>query len=78
MRRSNCIFFALKLYYRRLAKGKHGYLISRRSHFGWFPHYMYGRKRKDGTCQIVGYVPLNPKLKRLPPPIFRGYVKWGD
>lgn len=76
--KTNCLFFALKIYYRRKLKGKHGYIISRRSYYGWFPHFMYARIRKCGKCQIVGYVPLNPKHKRIPPPMFKGRVKWGD
>lgn len=76
--KTNCLFFALALYYRRLRKNKRGYVVSRRSFYGWFPHFMYSRRRRDGTCQIVGYVPCNPKIKRLPPPMFRGRVQWGD
>lgn len=77
-KRSNCLFFALRLFYRRKGRGKRGYVISRRSNYGWFPHFMYARPRKCGRYQIVGYIPLNPKFKKLPPPIFRGKVKWGD
>lgn len=76
--KTNCLFFALALYYRRLHKNKRGYVVSRKSFYGWFPHFMYSRRRRDGTCQVVGYVPSDPKIKRLPPPMFRGHVQWGD
>lgn len=78
VRKSNCFFFALRLYYRRLRKKKTGYLISRRSHYGWFPHFMYVRVRRNKKLQVVGYVPKDPKLKTCPPPIFDGKVKWGE
>mgnify|MGYP007122342835 CR=1 FL=1 len=77
-KKSNCFFFALALYYRRKLSGRHGYIISRRSHWGWFPHFMYARYRLDKTIQMVGYIPKNPRHKRLPPPIFHGKIKWGD
>ena len=75
---SNCLFFALMLYYRRHRRGKYGYVISRKSNYGWFPHFMYQRIKWNGSMSQVGYVPKNPKYKRLPPPVFRGKVKWGD
>lgn len=78
MSRSNCLIFGLVLYYRRYRKGKQGYLISRRSHWGWFPHFMYCRIRVDGSLQLVGYSPISPTRHRLPPPVFKGRVKWGD
>lgn len=77
-RPSNCLLFALRLYYRRKRKGRHGYVTSRESFYGWFPHFMYARFRTDMTIQLVGYVPLNPVMKMLPPPLFRGRVQWGD
>ncbi len=76
-KRSNCLFFALRLYYRRKRKGKHGYVISRQSNYGWFPHFMYQYTYR-GRLKQVGYIPKNPKVKFLPPPLFSGKIKFGD
>lgn len=67
--RSNCIVFAVLVYRRR---GGRGYLLVRKSHFGWFPHVMYAER-----THIVHYVPLDPRTKGFPPPLFEGRVKWG-
>ena len=75
MRRSNCVFFALALYWRRRMRG---YLTFRRSRWGPFPHVLYGELRKSGLVHVVSYVPTDPRHKKLPPPLFRGRVKWGD
>lgn len=74
---SNCIIFAIKLYLRRRRKGEEGYLAIRRSRWGKFPHMLYGRVH-NGRARVVSYVPINPKHKMLPPPLFHGRVKWGD
>lgn len=72
---SNCIIFALKLYFRRLRKGEFGYIAVRRSRLGKGPHFLYvDPKRKHW----ISFVPLDPKHKTLPPPLFKGKVKWGD
>ena len=78
LRQSNCLFFALRLYYRRRSKGKKGFVISRQSKYYPGPHFMYVRIRKDGKYQMVGYVPKYPRKRLLPPPIFDGRVQWGD
>lgn len=75
---ANCIIFALLLYFRRKHKDSHGYLILRRSHWGPFPHLMYGRRRKDGTLAVVGYRPLHAQPSRIPKIFFRGEAHWGD
>jgi hypothetical protein len=71
---SNCLIFSIRLYLRRARKGDAGYLVMRRSRFGNFPHFLY--MRRNG--RLVSYCPINPKHKRLPPPVFRGFIKWGD
>ena len=77
MRRSNCIIFAVKLYARRRRKGEHGYIVVRKSHWGWFPHMLYARVHR-GKVRLVSYVPNLPKPKGLPAPLFRGKPMWGD
>lgn len=66
---TNCAIFAFRLFFRR---GGIGYIGIRSSHWGRFPHFFYAERH-----HIVQYVPLNPKLKTCPPPVFRGRVKWG-
>jgi len=70
MRWSNCLFFALRLYWRRRWRG---YLLIRKSHWGPFPHFLYAERG-----HIVSYVPLDPKARTCPPPLFSGRVRWGD
>lgn len=77
MKLSNCIIFALLLYWRRRAKGKLGYVMVRRSRYGKFPHMLYQEPCHYGM-RIVSFVPMNPKHKTLPPPMFKGKSKWGD
>jgi hypothetical protein len=36
--RSNCLIFAIALYWRRRW---HGYIVIRKSHWGRFPHFLY-------------------------------------
>jgi hypothetical protein len=72
---TNCLLFATRLYWRR--KGR-GYLCIRRSRWGKFFHVLYAEKRAGGTLRLVSFVPTNPKHKKLPPPLFKGKVKWGD
>lgn len=73
--RSNCLLFCLALYMRRARRGDAGYLVMRRSRHGSFPHFIYlSRNRRH----FVSFCPTNPKHKILPPPLFRGAVKWGD
>lgn len=74
---SNCIVFAVRLYVRRRRKGKPGYLLVRRSHWGRFPHMLYAEMRR-GRLRVVSFVPLEPRHKALPPPCFGGRVRWGD
>lgn len=50
----------------------------RMSRWGKFPHFLFGRKRMDGHLALVSYVPVNPRHKQFPPPVFKGRIKWGD
>jgi hypothetical protein len=66
---SNCLIFALL---RRFRSG--AYLISRRSHFGWWNHYSWSADMKT----FESFVPVVPNHKRrFPPLIFRGRVQIG-
>lgn len=87
---SNCIFFAYALRLRRWFKLRRdrkrnpglkrprGYVMWRKSDWGYFPHCLYGRNTKSGLVRVVSYKPSNPRLKVLPPPLFKGRVHWGD
>lgn len=75
---SNCFFFAVELFIRRILKGERGYIKMRKSDYGRFPHFLYEREGPTGVLRVVSFVPNNPKLKALPPPLFPGHVKWGD
>lgn len=73
MTRSNCLFWAIAMRWRRWRKGKKGAIRYRQSNFGWFPHFMYRERGK-----LYSFVPNNPKHKILPPPLFKGHSKFGD
>lgn len=45
----------------------------RKSRFGYFPHFLWAES-VDGL-DLVEFVPVDPKHKKLPPPIFKGYVR---
>ncbi|MEH3087714.1 MAG: hypothetical protein PGN26_14540 [Xylophilus ampelinus] len=82
MRWSNCIWFAVQLHARREAAGREGYLVwrwSRWQRVRWirFPHCLYGEIRR-GRMRLVSYKPDRPARQFLPPPLFRGSVRWGD
>lgn len=86
--RSNCLLFACAVYLARRrawkrrfadrAQWPHRYLVPRRSDWGLFPHVAYGEERASGLVRTVGYKPVAPKKRLIPPPLFRGYVAWGD
>lgn len=73
---TNCLLYALSLYMRRASKGRPGYIAVRRSRFGRFPHFIYIEQRR--AMRIISYVPIDPRRKTCPPPLFRGRVRWGD
>ena len=74
---SNCLFFAVALFWRRLLKGKRCYFSMRKSDMGRFPHFLFGEDRR-GRERKISYKPINPKHHILPPLLFRGRVSWGD
>lgn len=76
MRRSNCLFWAVAMWWRRSA-ARGGYIVVRRSRWGRFPHFLYAEMRA-GQLRLVSYVPVQPRHKECPPPVFLGRVRWGD
>jgi hypothetical protein len=67
----NCLFFAIRKW------RKHGgYLIIRKSHFGWWPHFLWAKHLRN--AEIEHYVPASGKAKPFPPPVFIGKVKTED
>lgn len=80
MAKSNCIVFAILLSRRRRAKGREGYIMRRRSRL-WtllVGHFLYAERRPGGRLRVVSYVPTDKVQRRLPPPWFEGYPRWGD
>lgn len=92
--RSNCILFALRLYWRRgresrritvdgeryfvLWRSGARHILIRASRLGsWLPHMLYAERRGE-RLRIVHFVPVRPKVKVLPPPLFHGRTKLGD
>jgi hypothetical protein len=75
---SNCLLFYLALRCRRARKGKRGYFAMRQSHWGRFPHILYEFQSPSGKLRMVSFVPVSPSKRLLPPPLFKGRVKWGD
>lgn len=76
--RSNCVIWAICLYARRRRRGDEVYLALRKSRWGAFPHMLVLRRRKDGLLRAVSYKPIDPKARKVPPPLFSGASKWGD
>lgn len=63
---SNCLIWALRQWFK-----KGGYLIIRRSYFGWWPHFLW-------SADLVTFWEFNPAKKenqRSPPILFRGQVR---
>jgi hypothetical protein len=68
--KTNCILFALGRWF---ARG--GYLIFRKSHFGWWPHAIWTPDLKT----FEEFVPLDRTPHTiLPPLIFEGQVRTSD
>lgn len=74
---SNCIVFAVAFCWRRRKKGD-WYFSVRVSRNGPFLHALCGRVTRAGTIRVVSYTPKYPRKRLIPPPIFDGFVKWGD
>lgn len=73
-RYGNCLIHALIMWVRF-----GGYLVVRKSRHGWWPHFMWAKDL--GDTQIVEFTPekkvLLSDLIHVPPPIFKGYVRYG-
>lgn len=74
---TNCLFFAVALYWRRYKKGRRQYIAIRMSDSGPFPHFLYVESR-FGRDVFISYKPIKPVAHNFPPPFFKGRVKWGD
>lgn len=92
--RSNCIAFAIALYWRRWLASRRVRIDGERYFIAWqggprfivlrvsrlgsaLPHVLFA-ERRNGRLHVIHFVPHNPKVKTLPPPLFRGRVKRGD
>jgi hypothetical protein len=64
--RTNCLFFAIHCLW-----SCGGYLIVRKSHFGWWPHFLWS----PDLVEFWEYVPLVRPDVLFPPPFFSGYVR---
>jgi hypothetical protein len=68
--RSNCLFFVLAKW---MKEG--GYVVIRKSHSGWFPHFLWSPDLKT----FLHFTPINRRSgKPLPPLFFTGYVREGE
>jgi hypothetical protein len=76
--RSNCLIFAVLLYLRRRRKGDEVYMAVRHSRWGKFPHFLVLRRCRDGRFRAVSYKPVDPRERKIPPPLFKGGSRWGD
>lgn len=76
--RSNCIVYAVAIYFRRRSKGHEGYIALRRSRWGPFPHLLYVERRKTGTWRLVSYKPRDPTPHCCPPIMFDGKPRMDD
>lgn len=81
MSRSNCLFYAARLYLRRRLRGtdREVYLKMRGSRLRWWlPHFLVERTRPvTGTAQVVSYKPLHPETDSLKL-LFQGAPRFGD
>lgn len=69
MKLSNCLIWSFRLWWRR---GMRGGVTFLKSDWGNFPHAVYMERH-----HVVHYVPIHPKKRLIPPPLFLGKVKWG-
>lgn len=68
---SNCLIFAFRMWARH-----GGYVIVRKSNYGWWPHFMWVKSL--GELEVTNFVPENPKTGLLlPPPLFKGKIVIG-
>jgi len=67
----SCLFYAFRKYFRA-----GGYLLVRKSRFGWWPHFLH----MDNNGNITQWQP-DGKLRWWKPweiLIYKGYIKKGD
>lgn len=67
---SNCLVYALRRWIR-----DGGYLIVRRSRWGWWPHFLWAPTL--GDLEVEQYAPRQSQRRLCPPLLFRGRVKVG-
>lgn len=66
---SNCLFWALRQWWER-----GGYIIARRSHYGWWPHFLWSEDLET----LEQFHPHGDKEQgKYPPCLFHGHVKIG-
>lgn len=68
----NCLTYALRHWRYKIISH---YLLIRKSHWAWFPHFATLREARDGSLQKREFVPVAPRRQRFPPPSFAGRVK---
>lgn len=73
--RTNCLLWALAMWWRR--RGRPRAIALRASNWGPFPHAVYIERRPYGL-RLISYAPTFPRPRLIPPPLFRGRVRWGD
>lgn len=70
--RSNCLLYALRQW-----RARGGYLIVRRSRWGWWPHFLWAPDL--GDLPVEHFAPVTPRTDlRFPPLIFNGTVRTRD
>ena len=70
--KSNCLVFAL---HRVITRG--GYLIVRRSRWGWWPHFLWAESLDP--LRIEHFAPVDGGRPRLfPPLVFKGHILTSD
>jgi hypothetical protein len=74
---TNCLFYAVALFWRRRGTGNRRYLAIRRSDSGNFPHFLYAELRR-GRWRVISYKPIFPHHRMCPPLLFAGRARWGD
>jgi hypothetical protein len=74
---TNCLFYAVRLYVRRKARGKRCYLAIRKSDLGWTPHFLVFELR-FGHYRVISYKPHDARFTNCPPLVFEGAPRWGD
>lgn len=69
--RSNCLVFAVGKWF-----SNSGYLLIRKSHFGWWPHFLWSPD--INRSYVEHYAPVVGKRKLVPPPLFKGKIQTFD